>query len=98
MKVTAACDFFIVPTVTFRSLLAFVVLNHDRRRIVHPAVTPKHLEQALCEYVAYYYQSRPHLSLEMNSPERRRQSTCAPPNVHAQPVLGGLHHHYRAAS
>ncbi len=39
MKVTAACDFFVVPTLTFRLLYAFVVLSHDRRRIVHVAVT-----------------------------------------------------------
>lgn len=177
MKVTAACDFFIVRTVTFRSLLVFVVLSHDRRRIVHLAVTerptaawaaegielafpdarhemlvrdndgvfgrafqeriaaldiedrpiqpaspwmncfcervigtlrrectdhiialgPQHLEQALREYVAYYNEARPHLSLERNSPERGRSPTCAPPKLLAEPVLGGLHHRYRAA-
>jgi len=35
MDVTAACDFFVVPTVTFRLLFCFVVLSHSRRRIVH---------------------------------------------------------------
>ena len=30
----AACDFFTVPTVTFRVLYVFIVLRHDRRRIV----------------------------------------------------------------
>jgi len=39
MKVTAACDFFVVPTLTFTMLYAFVVLSHDRRRIVHVGVT-----------------------------------------------------------
>jgi putative transposase len=39
MRVTAACDFFVVPTLTFKLLYAFVVLSHDRRRIVHVAVT-----------------------------------------------------------
>ncbi len=39
MRVTAACDFFVVPTLTFKLLYAFVVLSHDRRRIVHIAVT-----------------------------------------------------------
>jgi len=32
---TAGCDFFVVPTATFRMLFCFVVLSHDRRRIVH---------------------------------------------------------------
>jgi putative transposase len=34
-----AIDFFTVPTATFRILFAFVVLRHDRRRIVHFNVT-----------------------------------------------------------
>ena len=35
----ASCDFFTVPTATFRVLFVFVVLSHDRRRIVHINVT-----------------------------------------------------------
>ena len=34
-----ACDFFTVPTVTFRVLFVFVILAHERRRIVHFNVT-----------------------------------------------------------
>jgi len=32
-------DFFTVPTATFRVLFVFLVLRHDRRRIVHVNVT-----------------------------------------------------------
>jgi len=39
LGVSAACDFFTVPTLAFRTLFAFVVLSHDRRRIVHVNVT-----------------------------------------------------------
>jgi hypothetical protein len=35
MPETAACDFFVVPTATFRLLYCFLILSHDRRRIVH---------------------------------------------------------------
>ena len=35
----AACDFFTVPTVTFRVLYVFFVLRHDRRKVVHFNVT-----------------------------------------------------------
>jgi putative transposase len=28
-------DFFVVPTVTFRVLYVFIVLAHDRRRLLH---------------------------------------------------------------
>ena len=39
LRATAACDFFVVPTATFRLLFCFVILSHDRRRIVHFNVT-----------------------------------------------------------
>jgi putative transposase len=35
----ASVDFFTVPTATFRVLFVFLVLSHDRRRIVHFNVT-----------------------------------------------------------
>ena len=38
-KDIAAIDFFLVPTVTFRLLYCFVVLSHDRRRVIHFNVT-----------------------------------------------------------
>jgi transposase InsO family protein len=37
---TVACDFFVVPTATFHLLYCFVILSHERRRIVHFNVTP----------------------------------------------------------
>jgi hypothetical protein len=37
-QITAA-DFFVVQTVTYRLLFVLVILAHDRRRIVHVAVT-----------------------------------------------------------
>lgn len=39
VKDIVAIDFFTVPTATFRILFAFVVLRHDRRRVVHFNVT-----------------------------------------------------------
>ena len=35
----ASIDFFAVPTATFRVLLVFFVLRHDRRRVVHFNIT-----------------------------------------------------------
>jgi transposase InsO family protein len=40
IRTTAACDFFVVPTATFRLLYCFLILAHERRRIVHFNVTP----------------------------------------------------------
>ena len=39
VKEIAAIDFFTVPTVPFRVLYCFVVLRHERRRVVHSNVT-----------------------------------------------------------
>lgn len=36
---TAACDFFVVPTVTYRLLYCFIIMTHERRQIVHFNVT-----------------------------------------------------------
>jgi len=34
-----ACDFFTLPTATFRVLYCFVVMSHDRRKVLHFNVT-----------------------------------------------------------
>ena len=34
-----AADLFVLPTAMFRLLFVLVILGHDRRRIVHMAVT-----------------------------------------------------------
>jgi transposase InsO family protein len=39
IKQLASIDFFTVPTITFRVLYVFVVLSHERRRVVHFNVT-----------------------------------------------------------
>jgi transposase InsO family protein len=176
MDVTAACDFFVVPTATFKMLYVFVVLSHARREILHVNVTEhptaawtarqileafpgevprlllhdrdgiygwefnrmvdalkihqirsaprspwqnpfvervigsirrdctdhvipfgrQHLLRVMREYVEYYNGSRPHQSLDRNSPIPRRVETVG--EVCARPVLGGLHHRYFRAA
>ncbi len=39
LKVLIATDFLVVPTVNFRLLFVFVVLAHNRRRVIHFNVT-----------------------------------------------------------
>jgi hypothetical protein len=39
IKDLVACGFFTVPTATFRVLFVFIMLAHERRRIVHVNVT-----------------------------------------------------------
>jgi len=37
----ASMDFFTVPTVTFRLLYVFIILRHQRRRVVHVNITTR---------------------------------------------------------
>ncbi len=172
----AACDFFVVPTATFHLLWCFVILSHDRRRIVHFNVTSgplaqwtaqqvieaypgdgpvpryllrdrdqiygtrfhsrmkgmgidevittyrspwqnpyaervigtirrectdhlivlgeNHLRRLLKEYVRCHDDSRPHSSLECDSPIPREADPPERGAVIAATVLGGLHHRY----
>ena len=174
-----AVDFFTVPTATFRVLFAFVVLRHERRRVVHFNVTAhptaqwtaqqivqafpddesprfllrdrdsiygdffrqrikhmgieevitaprspwqnpyverivgsirheclnrvivlneRHLRRILASYFEYYHLSRPHLSLDRNSPLEREVEPPDRGRVVAVPQVGGLHHRYRRAA
>src|SRR6516162_7101457 len=171
-----AIDFFVVPTLTFRLLFAFVVLRHHRRELVHFNVTDhptaawtarqlveafpddtappyllrdrddvygeefvrhiqnmrirevltaprapwqnpfveraigsirrecldhvlvlneRHLRRLLRAYVAYYNNSRPHQSLENNSPIPRQVQPPSRGPIRAVPEVGGLHHRYQ---
>jgi hypothetical protein len=48
----ASMDFFVVPTATFRVLFVLIVLAHDRRRIVHFAVTDSPTAAWTAQHVA----------------------------------------------
>jgi len=56
-----AVDFFTVPTATFRVLYCFVVLCHDRRRVVHFNVTAHPTERWTAQQIveAFPYDSTP---------------------------------------
>jgi putative transposase len=63
----------------------------------------QHLQRVLTEYVAYFNRSRPHQGISQRTPQLA--PTRASPDravacgaVTATPVLGGLHHDYRAAA
>jgi transposase InsO family protein len=68
MKQTAAIDFFTVPTVTFRVLFCFIVLSHDRRRIVHFNVTEHPSAEWAAQQVveAFPYEKSPRFLIRDN--------------------------------
>jgi transposase InsO family protein len=172
----AAMDFCVVPTATFRLLYLFIVLLHQRRRVVHFGVTEhpsaswvsqqlreafpfdtaprylmrdrdaiygipvrqtlatmgiaevviaphspwqspyverfigllrreclnrvivlneRHLRRIVSDYLTFYHQARPHLSLQRNAPVPRAVESAGMGPVVGEPMVGGLHHRYR---
>ena len=57
----AACDFFTVPTATFRVLYVFIVRRHDRRQVVHFNVTTNPYAQWTAQQIinAFPYEETP---------------------------------------
>ena len=174
-KTLVSVDFFTVPTIRFQVLYVFLVLAHERRRVVHFNITahptaewtaqqlreafpseqiPRyllrdrdkifgdefgrqvrdmHIEEVvsaprspwqrayierligsirrecldhvivcnetslrriLTAYFSYYHATRPHLSLEKDSPEPRKVHPPELGRVISIPQVGGLHHRY----
>ncbi len=60
-----AIDFFVVPTATFRLLYVFLVMSHDRRRILHFNVTTSPSAQWTAQQLleAFPYEAAPHFLL-----------------------------------
>jgi transposase InsO family protein len=59
----------------------------------------RHLRSVLSEYVRYFNTMRPHQGLDQRIPASTpRQKSSDASRVVAVPVLGGLHHDYRAAA
>ena len=56
-----ACDFFPVPTATFRVLFVFILLAHERRRIVHFNITEHPTAQWTAQQIvdAFPWESAP---------------------------------------
>ena len=56
-------------------------------------LSERHLRAVLVEYVEYYNATRPHRTLELETPDGPRQ-VQRHGRVVARPVLGGIHHRY----
>jgi transposase InsO family protein len=65
VKTMVSVDFFTVPTVRFQVLYVFLVLAHDRRRILHCAVTPHPTAEWTAQQLreAFPWDSAPHFLL-----------------------------------
>jgi hypothetical protein len=57
-----ACDFFTVPITTFRVLFVFIMLAHERRRIVHVNVSEHPTAQWTAQQMSRRFPGTPHLA------------------------------------
>ena len=76
------------------------VIGSFRRECLNHVIvlSESHLRRILREYVAYYNASRPHGSLDGNSPLGREVEPPPKGGVVAIPQVGGLHHRYTRAA
>jgi hypothetical protein len=58
----------------------------------------RYLLRAVCEYVAYYNQDRPHMSLDRDAPISRAVEPPDCGKILALPRVGGLHRRYARAT
>ena len=61
-------------------------------------LSERHLYRILTDYFGYYCNSRPHESLDRNSPTPREVEPPSQGKVISIPHLGGLHHRYSRAA
>ncbi len=85
-----------VPRSPWQNASAERVIGSIRRECLDHVIVANEigLSRILAQYLAYYHQSRTHLSLAKDAPQPR---LVAPPTlgpVVAIPQVGGLHHHY----
>ena len=78
-EVIAGFDLFAVPTLSFRTLYCFFVIEHGRRRILAFNCTAdptaswivQQIRRLIREYLAYYHEDRTHTGLEKSTPSFR---------------------------
>ena len=75
--------------------IAFAFGGTLRRECVDHIIplSERQLRAVLVEYVEYYNATRPHRTLELETPDGPRQ-VQRDGRVVARPVLGGIHHRY----
>ncbi|MHC4405849.1 MAG: integrase core domain-containing protein, partial [Planctomycetota bacterium] len=76
------------------------VIGSIRRECLNHVIvlSERHLYRILADYFDYYHNSRPHLSLDRNSPTPREVEPPSQGKVVSIPQVGGLHHRYTRAA
>jgi putative transposase len=87
-----------VPTITFRILCCFFIIEHGRRKILDHVIIldENHLRGLIRDYISYYHDDRTHDSLDKDWPATHAVSSKpdSSANLISFPRIGGLHHRY----
>ena len=78
MKQMVSMDFFTVPTATFRVLFVFIVLSHDRRRVMHFNVTDHPSEEWTAQQIREAFPWEAPRYLDSGSRCDLRRNSCCP--------------------
>jgi len=69
-EVIVAFDFFTVPTLTFKLLYCFLIIEHGRRKILHCNVTAHPHRNGLCSSCGKPSPRRPHTATSSSTTTR----------------------------
>jgi hypothetical protein len=89
-----------VQSTTWQNPYCERVIGSIRRECLGQVIVlnERHLHRILTDYFGYYHYSRPHLSLDRNSPTSRDVEPPSLGQVISIPMVGGLHHRYSRAA
>jgi len=93
-------EILIAPRAPWQNPFAERVIGSIRRECLDHVIVinERPFRRLLRGYLAYYNATRPHQSLDNDSPHRREVQTPAGGRIVAIPQLGGLHHRYQRAA
>jgi len=96
VKSTGIEEVLIAPRSPWQNPYCERMIGSIRRECLNHAIVlnERHLQRILSDYLDYYHNSRPHLSLDRNSPTPRRVEPPSTGQIVAIPQVGGLHHRY----
>ena len=93
-------EMIIAPRAPWPNAFVERVIGSIRRECLDHVIvlSEAHLGRVLRAYLAYYNATRPHQSLDNNSPQPREVHPPELGRVVSIPQVGGLHHLYRRAA
>ena len=100
VKALGMSEILIAPRAPWQNPYAERLIGSIRRECLDHVIVinERHLRRLLRSYLAYYNATRPHQSLDNDSPRRREAQSVLFGCIVTIPEVGGLHHRYHRAA